>query len=166
MKQNEGAIGLNLLKLQDAIETAIQKQSRSRNVKLYPLARQWDTVTAAARNIVKEFSQGYKPSVPGAGIQQWRESDDTGKASLFMADMLFGGDRDYAFPRDNADFESCVKLWQARSATDPAADTARLSATGKEWKAIMEKWDELVELYQASSWAMLDRKLKLIAAAK
>ena len=166
MKANEGAIALNELKLVDQIEVAIKKQIERRGKKAFMLARQWDSVKAAAANIVKEFAQGYKPSVPGAGVQQWRESDDTGKASLFMADMLFGGDRYYAFPRDNADFESCVKLWQARSATDPVADTAWLAASGKEWKAIMEQWDNLLELYQASSWAMLNRKLNLIAAAQ
>jgi hypothetical protein len=30
----------------------------------------------------------------------------------------------------------------------------------------MEQWDNLLELYQASSWAMLNRKLNLIAAAQ
>jgi hypothetical protein len=170
MKANDGAIALNELKLVDQIEVAIKKQIERRGKKAFMLARQWDSVKAAAANIVKEFSKGYKPSIPGAGIGEWVNSDDTRKPSLFMATQLFGLNiikcPPYAFPRDNADFESCVKLWQARSATDPVADTAWLAASGKEWKAIMEQWDNLLELYQASSWAMLNRKLNLIAAAK
>jgi hypothetical protein len=168
MKANDGAIALNELKLADSIEIAIKKQAERNGKKLFTLPRQWETVTAAARDIVNEFRQGYKPSIPGAGIQQWLQSDDTGKASLFMASKLFGSitEHPYAFPKDAVDFESCVKLWQSRSATDPVADTAWLAASGKEWKAIMEQWDNLLELYQASSWAMLNRKLNLIAAAK
>ena len=167
MKKDDGAITLNLQKLQATIEKEITRQAANRGQPVFLLPRQLDALKSDAASIVKEFRQGYKPSVPGVGLQQWLESDDTGAASLYMAHILFGAPKvEYAFPKDNTDFDNCVKLWEARSPSEAAQITELMAATGKEWKAIIHQWEPLLALHKAGSWAQLDRKLHLIANAK
>lgn len=170
MKNGDNAIQLNQSRLVTAIMDAVVKQAQRGGITIYVIARQQNAILKAADAIVKEFAIGYKESVPGAGVQQWVESDDTGMSSRFMAAKLCGAtDVAYAYPHDPSDFDLCAKLWAAATETQKADMVLRkpiLAESGPHWKLLIAQWDELLALHEAGNTEQLARKLDRIARAK
>ncbi len=114
------------------------------------LPRQLNAVISAADDIVREFARGEIMSTPGQGIAAWRKTDQVGASSDFMAARLgHAGRRDYAYPRDPADFGRCLTLLEA--APELRDNLKDMGAEGPEWAALISQWDEMERLWREES---------------
>lgn len=114
------------------------------------LPRQLNAIISAADDIVREFARGEIMSTPGQGIAAWRKTDQVGASSDFMAARLgHAGRRDYAYPRDPADFNRCLTLLEA--APELRENLKDMANEGPEWAALVAHWDDLERLWQEES---------------
>lgn len=114
------------------------------------LPRQLNAIISAADDIVREFARGEIVSTPGQGISAWRKTDQVGASSDFMAARLGkAGHREYAYPRDPADFGRCLTLLEA--APELRDNLKDMAGEGPEWAALIPKWDEMERLWREES---------------
>lgn len=113
------------------------------------LCRQHNAIIEAANIIIASFKESFKPVIPGMGAMMWQYTDETGLSSLYMLSQLTELQRyrrdQYQFPRDPADFSRCLGLLKADSSLREKLPI--MAACGKEWAALVGKWDELETLF-------------------
>lgn len=108
--------------------------------------RQYNSIIKACDDIVLAFKLPDTKSTPGSGIKAWRQTDDVGRSSDYMAAILGpAGIREYAHPHDPADFGRCLTLLAA--APDLRQRLPMMANESKEWAALVNHWDELENLY-------------------
>lgn len=83
---------------------------------------------------------------------RWAAGDDTGMSSkAIMAVMTGNKPKDWdCYPRDSSDFGRCYRLlalipeWRPR--------IKKMATVGKEWAALVDRWDDIEALYKAEDW--------------
>lgn len=109
--------------------------------------RQMNAIARGADMILEELRQPDRPSVAASGMEAWLKSDDTGMSSRYMAFTIgTGPPAEYAHPWDPSDLGRCLRLLEACPELRPLVPA--MAKTGKEWKALVEHWDELEALYR------------------
>jgi len=109
------------------------------------LPRELNVVIDCATTIVNELRKPDKPVIHDMGLTEWLASDRTGLSSLFMAGVLGGFSRPYAYPRDPSDFGRCLGLLDA--VPEFRARIGEMKGQGPEWSALIGAWDELESLF-------------------
>jgi hypothetical protein len=126
------------------------------------VARQFNSIIAAANLIIEEFEKPHQDAPGGCGMRKWWESDDTGLSSKHMARVLWpladqgkeaglrltGPDGHFwdekPFPSDPSDFKRCVGLLDAVPAL--RLHLPRMAEESPVWKAYIERWAEMEAL--------------------
>jgi hypothetical protein len=150
-------MNLDQISLFKVIANEVVLQAKENGVdNLGVIPRQMNAIIQAANLVVEAFKIEERKSVPEMGVALWRQTDDTGMSSKFMASILFpqcGGGDPYAYPHDADDFGRCVRMLKAARQTDwlgrPEDRYARLSDSGREWKWLVSNWERLVAIYEA-----------------
>ena len=128
-------------------------------------ARQYNAVIAAADIVVEAIGRPYRPAVPDMGLAAWRQCDEVGMSSEYLAYVLSRRGRvPNHHPLDAADFGWCVGLLRAEPRL--RAEMYRLlTGHGPEWAALAEHWLELEVLYEAKDSRLNDRIGELVGGA-
>ena len=83
-------------------------------------------------------------------IGDWLVSDDTGLSSKAIASVILTGrcatGRKYHHPLDPSDFGRCLRLMRELP-YGTGGTVGVLAGHSKEWKAVIENWEELEKLY-------------------
>lgn len=129
------------------------------------LPRQMTAVIKAADLIVAELRKPCRPATDNMGLVAWLGCDDVGLSSKYMASVLQGNPGAYAYPHDPGDFGRCLGL--LRAVPDLREKLPQMADTGPEWKALVEHWAELEDLWNEESPTgqapkLLDRMLELL----
>ena len=121
--------------------------------------RHFKSIIKAANIILAEFSRESIIAKPGAGLNAWINSDDTGLSSHYMAGVLNVGRQnfvDFAYPHDAGDFGRCYRL--LRVAPELLANFDRMKDCPNPWPKLHENWALLEKLYVAALLASASRE--------
>lgn len=116
----------------------------------------YNAIINAANDIVAEYGREPVMATPGMGLSAWLDSDDTGASSLFMAYVLchdrlnvWRGRKAPGnnYPRDPDDLGRCIRLRDA--VPEFGGRISEMASHGAHWAAVVNNWDEWVDMYQA-----------------
>lgn len=135
-------MGLSQIELLEDIIASILRQGISEVNN-----RQMNKMIQAASAIVDEFDKPDIKAFPNMGLDAWLKSDDTGLSSKYMVRVLKHKDKSgqIHWPHDPSDFGRCFMLLEA--VPELRENLGDMSQTCKEWKALVENWQELCDLY-------------------
>lgn len=132
---------INQINLIGAILKELEKQ-KIPNIK----TRVLNKIVEAANSIIDEYQRKDIIAKPGAGINAWLASDDTGLSSEFMAITLNErGVRKFAEPMDSDDFGRCIRM--LRVCPDLKDKLPLMKQHGPIWSQIVDYWDKLEGYY-------------------
>lgn len=145
-----GGVRLSQMSLVSAIANEITRQCPGIAV----VPRQFNSIIAAANDLVDEFAKPIVKATPGMGLEAWLDSDDTGASSLYMAWCLSAGQFGYwqgreqpepAYPRDPDDLGRCIRLIEA--VPEFGGKIHEMAHRGAHWLAVTTNWDRWVKMY-------------------
>lgn len=137
---------INQIELFSAIMKNLDKQGAK-----YCIPRQVNRVIEAANMIVEEFAIDKIPAKPGMTLGQWRNCDDAGASSKYVAYVVSGsGHHEYAYPHDADDFSRVYKLLTMVQGMENKIHLMR--GTGPEWERLVDKWDLMTQLYETGDF--------------
>jgi hypothetical protein len=105
-----------------------------------------NAIVNAANSILAEFKREPVMATPGMGLQAWLQCDDRGLSSQFLAAVLHGFVREFAYPHDGADFGRCVRMLRAAPAGKKNWD--RIKNLAQPWPTLAAHWEELERLFE------------------
>ena len=118
-------------------------------------SRQINAVIRGVDSMIEEINKPTVVSEPGMGLEAWRQSDDTGLSSRYLADALSGRcTTEVNWPHDASDFGRCVRMLDA---APELRDRLELAFHAPEpWPKLLAVWFDAESLYRAGSFKELD----------
>ena len=141
-------IQINQIDLICAISKHLERSEKIKEVE----PRHYNAIIQAANAIVEAFARPFRSAAPCSGLQSWLDSDDVGASSKYMAMQLSGRvGTECSHPLDVDDFGRCVRMLEVCPELRPLVPL--MVNCSPEWAALVERWDELTQLYTQEKFA-------------
>ena len=109
-------------------------------------SRHFNAIINAANMILAEFQRESVKATPGMGLDAWLRCDDKGRSSEYLASVLCGFSREFAYPHDPDDFGRCYRLLRAVPQAREKWDA--LKTLAEPWPTLAIHWEELEKFFE------------------